>query len=122
MAKDRLQKLTGSGKVREINWHPKALDAIRTFPELVRRKVGYLLQQLEHGDTLGMPHARPMSVVGPGVIELRVSNLNGAFRVFYLIKIEEKIMVFHAFQKKTQKTSQSDLAVGKKRLRELIGE
>lgn len=122
MAKDNLHSLTGSGKMKSILWHPKALDTIRTFPEDVRRKIGYLLRKLEEGEFLGMPHARPMSIVGSGVMELRVSSQDGAFRVFYVLKIGEKITVFHAFHKKTQKTDHSELVLGKKRLRELQGE
>jgi phage-related protein len=114
--------LTGSGKIKIIEWHPKALDVIRQFPEEARRKVGQLLRILEDGQALAMPHSRPMPGVDRGVHELRVRASDGAFRVFYLLRIEVRILVFHAFVKKDQQTSANDMKLGKKRLKELLGE
>jgi phage-related protein len=34
----------------------------------------------------------------------------------------DAILIFHAFQKKTEKTRKADLEIGKKRLKELIDE
>ena len=45
-----------------------------------------------------------MPSVGKGCYELRIKGEDGAYRVFYLLKIEHEIIVFHAFKKKTQKT------------------
>lgn len=41
-------------------------------------------------------------------------------RVFYLLKLAEAIVVFHAFQKKTQRTSTRELAIGQQRLNEVL--
>jgi len=62
---------------------------------------------------------KPMPLVGPGVIEIRV-HLESEYRVFYLAKFEEAVYVLHAFVKKTQKSSSLDIALGKKRYRELL--
>jgi phage-related protein len=63
-----------------------------------------------------------MSSIGPGVREVRIRELDGAFRVFYVAKFEEAIFVLHCFQKKTQKTSQKDIAVATRRYRDLLEE
>lgn len=112
---------TGSGTFKkEVIFHPAAREVIRGFPEEVRGKVGLLLQQLQKGEILLMPHSRLMSEVSPGVFELRPRSRDGIFRVFYLLKTERGILVFHAFQKKTEKTPNSELKLAKKRLNELL--
>lgn len=60
--------------------------------------------------------------VGPGVKEIRIREKDGAFRVFYLATFADAVYVLHCFQKKTQKTRAEDIALGKRRYRELIRE
>jgi phage-related protein len=50
-----------------------------------------------------------MPTVGSGVCEIRVRDQAGAFRVIYVTKFEDAVYVLHAFQKKSRKTSPSDL-------------
>lgn len=45
--------------------------------------------------------------------------MNGAFRIIYLAKFADAVYVLHCFQKKTQKTSKSDLDLATARYREL---
>ena len=61
-----------------------------------------------------------MSSVAKGVSELRVGSKEGIFRVFYYLKLADGILIFHAVQKKTEKTTQADLRLAKKRLNELL--
>lgn len=56
-----------------------------------------------------------MSSVGPGACEIRVRDEAGAFRVIYVAKFEDAVYVLHAFQKKTGKTSRTDLELAKRR-------
>lgn len=42
-----------------------------------------------------------------------------AYRVFYTVVTESGVLVFHAFQKKTEKTPLKEIELGKKRLKEL---
>jgi phage-related protein len=72
------------------------------------------------GETLGMPVARPMPTVAPGVFELRVKAKDGIFRVFYFTATARGILVFHAFAKKTQRTPPLEIELAKKRLKELL--
>ena len=40
-------------------------------------------------------------------------------RVFYVAKFAESVYVLHPFEKKTQKTSQADIDLGRENLKEL---
>jgi phage-related protein len=62
---------------------------------------------------------KPMPSVGPGVRELRLRDRGGAFRVIYLATLPDRVVVLHAFQKKTQRTTKQDIGLAAKRLREL---
>jgi phage-related protein len=60
-----------------------------------------------------------MKAIGAGVRELRIRDRAGAFRVLYLATLPDRIVVLHAFQKKTQKTARQDIELAAKRFREL---
>lgn len=58
-----------------------------------------------------------MQSIGPGVREIRIREASGAFRIIYLATFEDRVLVLHAFQKKTQATSKKDLDVAVQRLK-----
>ena len=58
-----------------------------------------------------------MKEVGTGCREIRVRTLDGTFRTFYVARFGEAVYVLHCFQKKTQKTSRSDIDLGRRRYR-----
>lgn len=103
-------------------FHPAALVAIRLFPEEVRGALGKAIFDLQKGEVLGMPLSRAMPSVASGVEELRVRDRTGIYRAFYYTRSPRGILVIHAFVKKTQATPKQELALGKKRLRELLHE
>lgn len=106
--------------VKQLGFHPSALKAIKEFPQEIRRELGKAIFELQQGEKLEMPLSRPMASVGKGVAELRLKDRSGIYRAFYFTKAADKILVFHAFMKKTQKTPQKEIDLGKKRLKELI--
>ena len=61
-----------------------------------------------------------MASVGDGVREIRVRDERRAYRVFYVAKFEEAVYVLHVFQKRSQKTAQPDLDLGKSRYADLL--
>ncbi len=94
-----------------------SLDRLRAFPDGARREAGFQLEQVQRG---GDPDDwKPMRSIGQGVREIRVRDASGAFRVMYVATFSEAVYVLHAFQKKTQRTSQRDIAVAELRFREL---
>ncbi len=89
---------------------------LEKFPVDARRQAGFQLYRVQSGFD---PHDwKPIAAVGPGVYEIRIHEA-GEFRVFYMAKREDAIYVLHAFQKKTQKTRQTDIDLAKQRLKNL---
>ncbi|HEY3798897.1 MAG TPA: type II toxin-antitoxin system RelE/ParE family toxin [Caulobacteraceae bacterium] len=97
-----------------------ALKRVREFPEDARRTVGHELRDVQSGDDPS--DWKPMPSIGAGVREIRIREPSGAFRLVYLAKLESAIYVLHAFQKKTQQTSKTDLDLARDRLRALLAE
>jgi phage-related protein len=93
-------------------------DDLSDFPVAARRKAGQELMRVQFGR---MPEDfKPMPSVGKGAYEIRVHG-EGEWRVIYVAKFANAIYALHAFQKKTQKTSKSDIELAAKRYK-LIGE
>ncbi|MCJ8278209.1 MAG: type II toxin-antitoxin system RelE/ParE family toxin, partial [Bdellovibrionales bacterium] len=86
----------------------------------IRLALGKAIFSLQLGRKLEMPLSRPMKEVAKGVEEIRLKDASGIYRVFYLARFEDKVLIFHLFKKKTQKTPQKEIDLGKKRLKELI--
>jgi phage-related protein len=59
-----------------------------------------------------------MPSIGGGVQEIRV-HTRTEHRVIYVAKYDEAIYILHAFEKRTRKTSQRDINLGRRRLGEL---
>lgn len=71
---------------------------------------------LEHGPDLGMPHTRAM---GGGLFELRAKGREGIGRAFYCTVVDQRIVILHAFIKKTEQTPQRELDTARARLKEV---
>ena len=65
---------------------------------------------------------KPMKAVGLGVREIRIRERAGAFRVIFLAALADRIVVLHAFQKKTGTTAKRDIDLAARRFRELSQE
>jgi phage-related protein len=61
-----------------------------------------------------------MRSVGSGVQEIRVRDAAGIYRAFYVVQSARGVIVFHAFEKRTQKTPRSEIQLGRQRLREIL--
>ena len=53
-----------------------------------------------------------------GLMELRTKAIDGVFRVFYFVVVENKAVLLHAIQKKTDKTPQKELETALARMKE----
>ena len=95
-----------------------SLDDLRDFPEEARRIAGFELHTIQNG--LEPRDWKPVASVGSGVREIRIHVL-AEWRIIYVANIRDAIYVLHAFQKKTQKTSQRDIELARKRYKQ-IGE
>jgi len=86
------------------------------FSQKARLEVGVLLRRLQRGEVLSMPHSRPMPSIGAGCHELRINDLNGAWRVIYRID-EDAILIVEIFPKRTNQTPQQVAETCKQRLK-----
>lgn len=106
--------------MKPLNFLGDSLDCLRQFPENAKQAAGYQLHRVQCG---GMPtDFKPMNTVGSGVMEIRLREEGGAYRVIYTAKIADAVYVLHVFQKKSQKTAPADLELAKKRYNKLIQE
>jgi phage-related protein len=106
--------------MRQALFHDRAREAIRSFPGAARKKLGDATLDLQYGANLAMPLCRLMPAVAAGVYELRVRDEYGIYRAFYMMKSERGILVFHAFEQRTQKTPLHEIELARKRLREML--
>lgn len=87
------------------------------FTESTRIEVGFLLRLLQRGDTLFMPHSRPMPNIGSRCNELRIVDENITWRIIYYIA-DDAIVILDVLSKKTAKTPLRVINICKKRLKE----
>jgi len=102
---------------KPVSWLGSSLEDLRAFPEDARRDAGYQLGRVQQG--LLPTDWKPMTTVGPGVVEIRV-HTRVEHRVFYVAKFEEAVYVLHAFEKRTRQTPQAEIVLAQKRLADLI--
>lgn len=93
-----------------------AKNDLSAFPRSARLRAGHELFLLQVGRD--PDDWKPMSSVGPGACEIRIRNPAGAYRVIYVARFEDAVYVLHAFQKKSPKTSRSDLKLAQLRYRD----
>jgi phage-related protein len=103
--------------LKSIEFAGDSLVRLRDFPPGARRAAGYQLDRVQRG--FAPDDWKPMNAIGPGVRELRIRDRAGAFRVIYLATLPDRVVVLHAFQKKTQRTSKQNIDLAAKRFREL---
>jgi phage-related protein len=87
------------------------------FSPEARVEAGSLLRRLQQGAMLGLPHSRPMPVIGPQCHELRVNDGDHAWRLVYHIA-GDAIVLLDVFSKKTPATPQPVIERCRKRLAE----
>lgn len=106
--------------IKPLSFRGTSLDDLREFSTDCKKEAGFQLDKVQHGE---MPDDfKQMPDVGKGVLEIRVRDETGAYRVFYVAKFEAAVYVLHCFKKKTQKTRQEDLERGRQRYQELMEE
>src|SRR5271170_7722545 len=105
--------------MRPVRFLGDSLKCLRDFPDDARHDVGYQLDKVQRGDQ--PDDFKPMSGIGKGVEEIRVSEPSGAYRVIYVARRVEAVYVLHAFQKKTQSTTKKDLEIARQRFGMLKG-
>lgn len=87
------------------------------FSRAARLEAGYWLRKLQQGETLGMPHSRPMPSIGSRCHELRINDESATWRIIYRLDADA-IVILEVFSKKSRATPKAVMSACKKRLRE----
>jgi phage-related protein len=105
--------------MKSIVWLGDSRKRIGEFPDKARSRAGFELWAVQQG--VEPSDWKPMPSIGAGVREIRV-HAGGEFRVIYVARFDEAVYVLHAFEKKTPRTSRTDIALGGNRYRALLNE
>lgn len=103
--------------MRKVVFEGNTLDLVRALPDVAKQRAGHELDRVQRDQE--PENWKPFASVGPGVREIRI-QVSGQFRVLYIAKFENRVHILHVFEKKTQKTRQSDIEIAKSRLKEVI--
>ena len=100
-----------NSRTKGIVFVGRSIGLLRAFPIDAKREAGFQLNKIQHG--YAPSDWRPMKSIGAGAREIRICASGGVYRVIYVAKFEEAVYVLHAFSKKTQKTSKSDIEIAR---------
>lgn len=81
-----------------------------------RIEAGVLLRRLQSGESLALPHSRPMPSIGPRCHELRIQDQDKSWRIIYRID-SNAIVILEVFRKTTQQTPSRVIEECKRRLK-----
>jgi phage-related protein len=99
-------------------FHPRVLAEVESWPVDIVADYAHLVELLiEYGPNLRLPHSRAL---GAGLFELRPRGKSGIGRAFYCFLVGKRIVVVHAFIKKTQQTPDKELKLARMRAKELL--
>jgi len=99
-------------------YHPRVLSEIESWPVDVLADYARVVELLiAHGPNLRLPHSR---VMGDGLFELRPRGRSAIGRAMYCFLVDKRVVVVHAFIKKTPQTPDRDLKLARKRVKELL--
>ena len=93
------------------------LDWLRSLPIEDRYVIGQDLARVEFGWPVGMPLCRSF---GDGLWEVRSALPSGRAARLIVCAAAGELFVLHGFVKKTQKTPPKDLALSRKRMKEVM--
>jgi phage-related protein len=101
-----------------ITYYSESVQAeiLTMAPGFLARYLRYTDRMEIYGPDLGMPHTRAM---GEGLFEMRLKAGEGIARVLYCTMIGKRIMILHQFIKKSDKTPPKELALARRRMKEV---
>lgn len=71
---------------------------------------------IEHEPSLRLPHSRAF---GDGLFEFRPRGRSGIGRAMYCFLVGKRVVILHAFIKKSQETPARELKLTRKRMKEV---
>ncbi len=98
-------------------FHERVLSDIESWPVDVLADYARLVElHIEHRPSLRLPHSRAF---GDGLFELRPRGRSGIGRAFYCFLVGKRVVVLHAFIKKSPDTPDRELKLARKRMKEV---
>ena len=106
-----------------MNWHitfynRKVKLQVLAFPEGILANFLHIAELIEEfGPKIGMPYTRS---TGSGLFEIRAKGKEGIARALYCSLTGKELVIVNAFIKKSQKTPRKELALARKRMKEVL--
>lgn len=92
-------------------------DKILALPDTLAASYVVLTRRMVAvGPNLGLPHTE---AIGDGLFELRLKGQEGIARVFFCALAGRRVIVLHAFIKKSQKTPRREIETARMRMKEV---
>lgn len=101
----------------KVQFYHGVENDIRVMPVGIRSRMTRLLELIESkGPNLGEPHTKSL---GNQLFEVRAKGKEGVGRSLFCYQKDQRIIVLHAFVKKTQKTPRPVIELALKRKKEI---
>jgi phage-related protein len=84
------------------------------FTAAARIEAGVLLRRLQRGESLGLPHSRPLPDIGRRCHELRIPDEDQTWRIIYRTD-PDAVVILEVFSKKSQQIPKPVIAVCRRR-------
>lgn len=98
-------------------FHARVKAEIESWPVDVLADYARIVELLmEFGPNLRLPYSRAF---GEGLLELRPRGRSGIGRAFYCFLAGQRVVVLHAFIKKSQQTPEREIKLARKRMKEV---
>ncbi|HEX9811658.1 MAG TPA: type II toxin-antitoxin system RelE/ParE family toxin [Burkholderiales bacterium] len=98
-------------------YHARVLAEIESWPVDVVADYARIVELvIEHGPNLRLPYSRAF---GSGLFELRPRGKSGIGRAFYCFLAGQRVVVLHAFIKKSQQTPEREIEIARRRMKEI---
>lgn len=103
--------------MKELVWIGSSRKDLIKFPQEVKQELGYALYQAQLGERYRK--AKPFKGYGAGVYEIATEYDKNAYRLIYILSLNDTVYVVHCFQKKSKqgiKTPKEEVELIKQRL------
>ncbi len=99
-----------------VYYNEKVQSILNAWPVGIRAVYARITERISiFGPNLGMPFTRAL---GSGLFEIRAKGKEGIGRAFFCAVVGQKVVVLHAYIKKSEKTPRKELEIARKRQEE----